>query len=90
MKFSVLVGIAIKVLKQAAEMKHERSAYILIPTLARYSTAKVGIKMHALSFCVSSHLLVSGLFIAVPTNTENFNFFRTLVCVRTFSIYTIV
>jgi len=30
---------------------------------------------------VSSQLLVSGLFIAVPTNTENFDFFPTLVCV---------
>jgi len=28
---------------------------------------------------VSSQLLVSGLFIAVPTNTENFKFFPTLV-----------
>jgi len=43
-----------------------------------YSKAKVGIKMHALSSC-SSQLLVSVLFIAVPTNTENSKFFLTLV-----------
>jgi len=42
-----------------------------------YSTAKVGIKMHALSLC-SSQLLFSVLFIAVPTNTENFKFFLHL------------
>jgi len=34
---SVLVGTAIKVLKQAAEMKHNLSACILIPTLARHT-----------------------------------------------------
>ena len=34
LKFSVLVGTAIKALKQAAEMKHKLSACILIPTLA--------------------------------------------------------
>jgi len=33
------------------------------------------------SVCVSSQLLVSVLFIAVRTNTENFNFFLTLVFV---------
>ena len=30
---------------------------------------------------VSSQLIVSVLFIAVPTNTENFKFFLILVCV---------
>ena len=35
LKFSVLVGTTIKkVLKQAAEIKHELNACILIPTLA--------------------------------------------------------
>ena len=33
------------------------------------------------SVCVSSQLLVSVLFIAFPTNTENFQIFITLVCV---------
>ena len=37
MEYSVLVGTAIKALKQAAEMKHELSACILIPILARYT-----------------------------------------------------
>ena len=46
----------------------ELSACILIPTLS----AKVGV-------CVSSQLLVSVLFIAVPTNTENFKLFPTFV-----------
>ena len=32
---------------------------------------------------VSSQLLVSGLFIAVPTNAENFKFFPTLVLFHT-------
>ena len=36
-------------MNQTAEMKHELSACILIPILAGYSTAKVGIKMHTLS-----------------------------------------
>ena len=56
-------------------MKHELSAYILIPTLAvLYSRLKKC--MH--SGRVSSQLLVSELFIAVPTNTENFKFFLHL------------
>jgi len=60
-------------------MKHKLSASILIPTLA--------IKcMH--SVCVSSQLLVSVLFIAVPTNTENFNF--SLYLFTYFSSYAIV
>jgi len=33
------------------------------------------------SVCVSSQLLVSVLFIVVPTNTENTNLFFVLVCV---------
>ena len=33
------------------------------------------------SVCVSSQLLVSGLFIAVSTNTENFKIFPMLVCI---------
>jgi len=36
LKFSGLVGTAIKVLKQAAEMEHELSACILIPFLVVY------------------------------------------------------
>ena len=36
--------------------------------------------MHALSY-VSSQLLASVLFIAVPTNTEKFKIFIALVCV---------
>jgi len=31
------------------------------------------------SVCVSSQLLVSMLFIAIPTNTELFNFFLTFI-----------
>ena len=70
LKFSVLVGTAIKkTLKQVAEMKHELSVCILIPTLAVLYPAIVGIKMHSVR--VSSQLLVSGLFIAVLTNTRN-------------------
>jgi len=59
-------------------MKHELSACILIPTLAGYTVQlKKGLKfMH--SVCVSSQLLVSVLFIAVPTNTENFKFLSHL------------
>ena len=53
-------------------MKHELSVCILIPTLAvlyiATYLAKVG-RMH--SVCVSSQLLVSVLFFAVPTNTES-------------------
>ena len=37
LKFSVLVGTEIKALKQAAEMKHKLSAYILIPILVSYT-----------------------------------------------------
>jgi len=52
-------------------MKHDPSACILIPTLARYTVQlKYGLKcMH--SDCVSSQVLVSVLFIAVTTDTEN-------------------
>ena len=59
LKFSVLVETVIKALKQAAEMKHKLSACILIPTLARYSTAKVGNKMHA---CIQFMFHLSCLF----------------------------
>ena len=61
-------------------MKHELSACILIPTLASYTVQlKQGLKcMHSVH--VSSQLLVSGLFIAVPTNAKNLNFFPILVC----------
>ena len=42
-----------------------------------YSTAKVGIKMHALSLCFISAACFSAS-IAVPTNAKNFNFFSHL------------
>ena len=38
---------------------------------------------------VSSQLLVSVLFIAVPTNTENSKFFLTLVCVLFLASYVV-
>ena len=62
-------------------MKHELSASILIPTLAvLYTWLKYGLKcMHSVR--VLFQLLVSVLFIAVPTNTENSEFFLVLVCV---------
>jgi len=50
------------------------------------STAKVRIKIHALSLC----FIVSVLFIAVPTNNENFKFFPKFVCVLFLSRYVIV
>ena len=43
-----------------------------------YSTAKIGIKMHALS-CVSSQLLASVPFIGVHTYSENPNFFVNVI-----------
>ena len=46
----------------AAEMKHELSACILIPTLAGYSTAKVGIKMQELSLCFISGACFSAFY----------------------------
>ena len=56
-------------------MKHELSACILIPTLAVLYTQ--GLKyMHSVR--VSFKLLVSRLFIAVPANTDKFNFFLTV------------
>ena len=74
LNFLVLAGTAKKALKQAAEMEHELSAYILFPTLAILYQAKVGLKyMHSVR--VSSQLLASGFFIAIPTNTENFKIF---------------
>ena len=53
-------------------MKHKLSACILIPTLAGYSTAKVGIKLHALSFISAACF---SAFYRSPTNTEKFQFF---------------
>ena len=50
-------------------MKHEQNACILIPTLAGYiySTAKVGIKMHALSSCFFSAVCFSAFYcIKIP------------------------
>ena len=62
-------------------MKHELSVCILIPTLAVPDIwLKQGLKcVHSVR--VSSQLLVSVLFIAVPTNNENFKFQIALVCV---------
>ena len=48
--------------------------HIFITLTVMYTRLKKGLKcMH--SVCVSSHLLVSVLFIVVPTNTENSIFF---------------
>ena len=53
-------------------MKHKLSACILIPTFSRvYSTAKVGIKMHALSLC----LIYAACFSAFIANAEISIFF---------------
>ena len=57
-------------------MKHKLSACILVPTLAGYSTAKVGVKMHALILFFISAACFSA-FIAVP----KIPIFPTLVCV---------
>ena len=72
MESSVLAGTAIKALKQAAKMKHNLSARMLIPTLAGYT---LQLKKCVHSDCASSQLLVSVLFIEVPTNTENSKIF---------------
>ena len=58
-------------------MKHKLSGHTLIPTLAvLYAWLKpIGIKMHAINLCFLSQLLVSVLFIIVPTKTENSKFF---------------
>ena len=61
-------------------MKYELSTCILISTLAGY-TVQLNQRLKCIhSDCVSPQLLVS-VFITVPTNTENSNFFLTLVCV---------
>jgi len=65
---------SIKMLKQAAEIKHVLSVCTLIPTLAVLYTWELKC-MH--SVCVLSCFRA---FIAVPTNTENSNIFLICTC----------
>ena len=63
MKFLALVGTAIKPQQQAAEIKHKLSPCILNPTFSQaYSTAEVGIKMHAVNLCFISAACFSGFY----------------------------
>jgi len=64
-------------LKQAVEMKHELSACILQCMHSVRVSSQLLQCMHSVR--VSSQLLVSGVFIAVPANSEIFKFFPTLV-----------
>jgi len=61
-------------MEQAAEMKHKQSAYILVPTLA------------GTQFVFHLSCLCSVLFIVLPTNAENFNFFLTFVYMNLFAM----
>ena len=81
LKFSVLVGTAIKSTETSSWDETRTECMHFNPCFScTIYPAKVGIKMRVKSVCVSSQLLVSVLFIAVPTNTENLKIFLTLVC----------
>jgi len=78
LKISVLVGTAIKSTETSSRDETRTEYMHFNPFFSQlYSTAKVVIKMHALSLCFISAACFSA-FIAVPTNTEIFKFFLPL------------
>jgi len=81
LNFLVLVETAIKALKQATEIKSQTECKHFNPHFS--CTVYPGINMHARTVVrVPSQFLVSGLFIAVPTNTEISHLFVYFVCNR--------